>query len=178
MILVKLSKIILEVFVILFLLLLGACETNTNIEQCDAVNVLMEMESKFTEDESVLQVYSSDILSAEEFNCSYGIEYFYYDLNGDGTDEIISYFMSSLNSGSSGNFHLDIWIQEDNGYINIGPTTTIFLNPRLPNITDISLTISNKKTNGFYEMVYSIDNAEGFIRTSFPFDGLTYVKAE
>ena len=133
-------------------------------------------------DGTLLSLYQQPIDECIKAGCnSYGIYATSYDLNHDGNKEIISYFMSSLNSGSCGNITLDIWICEKGVYKNVGSKETLYLNPHHDEngyylSQYASLKIMNKTSNHFYDLWYVIvreDNGQEE-ETVYQFTGNTY----
>ena len=81
-------------------------------------------------DGEIFTLYKDQIDECIALDCeAFWVEAICVDLNNDGTDEVMSYFMSSVHSGSLGNLMLDIWVKDGGAYKNIGLTEDIFLNP-------------------------------------------------
>ena len=101
-------------------------------ENINSINVLDSVVEYTSSNlpQKIYALYEAEINELANYgSTAYSIYLYDVDLNNDGRDEIVSFFVSVLNSGSSGNFKLDIWEGEDT-YRNIGPMYTFCLNPK------------------------------------------------
>ena len=79
------------------------------------------------------------------------------DLDGDGAEEIVSYFLPGNCPGRSGAFHLDIWEEADGRPYNVGPAYAFCPDPR----AEGSLFFTGSCRNGYKTLQYHGPDAEG-----------------
>ncbi len=126
-----------------------------------------------TEDPALLAYYADEIAECKKLDAAYAVCATEFDLNQDGTAETISYMLSTLNSGSSGNIMLYVHSQDSTFPF----SEEIFLNPHT-NGTNPSprLQIIESKHNGFYDIRYAVfdDSSTVITKQDFCFDGMRY----
>jgi ankyrin repeat protein len=118
-------------------------------------------------------LYEKEISECEAAYASYSVHALAYDADDDGRDEIISYFTSTLHSGSLGNVFLDVFKYDTNDYRNCGLVDQVFLNQH-PDVDKIYVDILKTKTNGFYDFGVSYVGAENIRQKIYRFDGERY----
>lgn len=100
------------------------------------------------EDATVRGLYQEQLQEWSALGAAYEVYYGRFDLNGDGADEIVSYAISAMNSGSLGNIQLDIWKEKDGSYTNIGLEDALLLNPHETGFEDLRADIMLERQNG------------------------------
>ena len=150
MILVRLSKILLT-YVIAFVFCCG-CSAITEFQLSEDLNCLESFE-QMTNDPLMQSLYKDELSELREIGATaYTIMALSHDLDGDGIDEIISYYESVLNSGSGGNIDVDIW--SGAGYQErIVAKDKFALNPD-HRATDIKLLLTTESYNNFPVLLY------------------------
>ena len=97
-----------------------------------------------------------------------------YDLNEDGAKETISYLLSTLNSGSSGNIVLHVHSQNEV----FSFSDAIFLNPHPDgkNCTP-KLQVMGSKSSGYFDVRYTVfdDSGVAVNAQDFRFNGSEYI---
>lgn len=165
-------------WIIMLSILLYGCKDDTESTNVLSSNLLAEMTA--TTESEILELYNSQI--KETINAgvkAYSVNATTFDLNKDGNDEIIAYFISSLNSGSLGNINVDIWTKENGVYKNIGIRNPIYLNPHLDGnfentSNNVSLQVVDNRKNNFYDLWYITVTNNGTQKDVLHFNGINY----
>lgn len=137
-----------------------------------AENLLQEFAP--TEEAALLQYYADEIAECEKLNAAYSVYAAKYDLNQDGSTETISYLMSTLNSGSSGNLMLYVHAED-----RVLPfSDEIYLNPHPDDKRLIpKLQVMESQSGGYHDIRYTASEASGAVvkELYFRFDGIGYI---
>ncbi|MDR2087924.1 MAG: hypothetical protein LBP73_01035 [Clostridiales Family XIII bacterium] len=100
-----------------------------------------------------------------------------YDMDDDGKQDVIAYFISSANSGSLGNITLDIWTETDRETSKNTFRDWIELNPKFKNLEYVRVDILSTKTNGFHDFGITTYAGGEQYQFVYAFDGEMYSKA-
>lgn len=124
----------------------AAGHSNEEVQYSDILRSLTTLSSQ--EDDTVCSLYQEQLQEWTSLGAAYKVYYGRFDLNGDGSDEIVSYAISVINSGSLGNIQLDIWKKKDGSYANIGFEDALLLNPHEPDFEDLRVDIMAERQHG------------------------------
>lgn len=119
-------------------------------------NIIFRMTT--AENAVISDIYSEELQELQQLHGDfpYTIHYLFYDLNQDGTDEIISYIASALHS-AGGAYYLDVWsINDSTDYVKIADIY-FFGGGFGPS----ELAVMEDTVNGYHVIVSSYFNANG-----------------
>lgn len=142
----KLMNIFAYLLYVCLLFLIGSCSSQ-KVLYPDILRSLTALSEQG--DDIVYDLYQEQIHEWTSLGAAYQVYYGRFDLDGDAIDEIIAYAMSTMNSGSLGNIQLDIWKENDDGYMNIGFKDALLLNPHEPGFEDLKVDIMTERQNGY-----------------------------
>lgn len=160
------------------MMLVNLCSCGKQEEKpCELVNLLPQFAQ--TDDVMLYDYYAEEIAECKAMGTdAYCVEKVCYDLDGDGTEETLSFFMSSIHNGSLGNVEVDIF----DGKTQIGENLYMELNPHLDeNALHADYTtylwVLPQDSNGYADLEYRIIAEEDnslIYSNIFQYDGKVY----
>ncbi len=152
----------------------AGCSDFQTVEEPEVIAENLLPEFVQTEDAVLQSHYADEIAECRKLNAAHSVYALQYDLNEDGSRETISYFISTLNSGSTGNIVLHVHSQ--NGVFSF--SDAIFLNPH-PDGKSCTpkLQVMGSKSSGYSDMRYTVfdDSGATVNEQDFHFNGSEYV---
>lgn len=154
--------------------LLAGCDTVRTVEDSGIIKDDILEDFIQTDDLALLAYYADEIAECEKLNAAYSIYAAQFDLNQDGSAETISYLLSTLNSGSSGNILLHV--HSENGALPF--SDEVFLNPHPDGKQFIpKLQVMGTESYGYSDIRYAVYDESGVAvkEQFFRFDDSGYI---
>ena len=155
-------------------ILFAGCSGVRTVEEPEVIaeNILPEFVQ--TEDAALQLYYADEIAECGKLDAAHSVYALQYDLNEDGAKETISYLLSTLDSGSSGNIVLHVHSQNEV----FSFSDAIFLNPHPDgkNCTP-KLQVMGSKSSGYFDVRYMVfdDSGVAVNAQNFRFNGSEYI---